>query len=124
MAKLSSLEELRSLLSEEERNAVDANRATSAKQGYDGKLQRLTVALDSKRRRGKTVTLITGFQSSPDELEQITQALKKSCGAGGGVLDNAIEIQGDHRAKVVEKLKGMGFMVRGEAGEGGSSARR
>jgi translation initiation factor 1 len=112
MPKLNSLDDLKSLLSSEEAAAVEANRATPGKVGYDGKPQRLDVQLDSKRRRGKTVTLITGFQSTPEELIEITSTLKKQCGAGGQVLDNAIEIQGDHRTKVVEKLKAMGFTLR------------
>jgi translation initiation factor 1 len=109
MPKLNSLDDLKSLLSAEDAAEVEANKVPV---GYDGKPQRLDVQLDSKRRRGKTVTLITGFQSTPEELEEITSALKKQCGAGGQILDNAIEIQGDHRTKVVEKLKAMGFTVR------------
>ncbi len=113
MAKLSSLQDLSALLSETDRASIRPEGDPSpAKTGYDGKAQKLDVRLDSKRRRGKTVTLISGFQSKPDELERIANELKKACGAGGGVLDNAIEIQGDHRARAVEKLKKLGFQVR------------
>jgi translation initiation factor 1 len=112
MAKLTSLEDLRALLPEGDQQSGTNPEKPAAKLGYDGKLQHLTVRLDSKRRRGKTVTLITGFQSTPDELQGIATQLKKQCGAGGQVLDNEIEIQGDHRAKVVAKLTGMGFSVR------------
>lgn len=115
MAKLTSLTDLQSLLSESDRAAMAGEQAQPAarKTGYDGKPQKLDVRLDTKRRRGKTVTLITGFQSSPAELDRIANDLKKSCGAGGTVADNAIEIQGDHRARAVAKLKSLGFEVKG-----------
>ena len=108
MAKLTSLSDLASLLP----NGGTANTAPpQQKTGYSGKPQILKVVLDSKKRRGKTVTIISGFQSNPNELESIAQTLKKTCGTGGQVLDNTIEIQGDHRQKAIDKLKLMGFTV-------------
>ena len=106
MAKLTSLGDLASLLPEGHRPAAES----PVKTGYDGKAQKLKVALDTKR-KGKTVTVISGFQSNPDELDDIAQSLKKSCGAGGRVLDNEIEIQGDHVKKAREKLQSLGFAV-------------
>ena len=115
MAKLTSLTDLQSLLSESDRAAMASEEQArpATKTGYDGRPQKLDVRLDTKRRRGKTVTLITGFQSSPAELQRIADDLKRSCGAGGTVADNAIEIQGDHRARAIAKLKGLGFDVKG-----------
>lgn len=112
MAKLTSLEDLGNLLPNDPGNEKAGAASPAARTGYNGKPQKLEVALDSKRRRGKTVTLVKGFQSRPDELESITGELKRMCGAGGRVLDNEIELQGDHREKVVEKLKKMGFTVK------------
>lgn len=109
MAKLTSLSDLASLLPE----GSDKNTSTpQLKTGYNGKPQVLKVILDSKKRKGKTVTVISGFQSNPNELESIAQNLKKTCGTGGQVLDNTIEIQGDHRQKAIDKLKSMGFSVK------------
>ncbi len=115
MAKLSSLEDLNSLLSDSDRKSIEVEKITPSpvQKGYNGKPQKLDVKLDSKKRRGKTVTVISGFQSNPSELERIAQLLKKSCGAGGTVLDNTIEIQGVHRAKAIEMLLGMGYLVKG-----------
>lgn len=110
MAKLTSLDDLKSLLPED--GWTPAPEPQSVKTGYSGKPQKLDVRLDAKRRRGKTVTVISGFQSKPDELEALAQQLKKACAAGGQVLDNTIEIQGVHRAKVVEILKGLGYVVK------------
>ncbi len=116
MAKLTSLDDLRSLLPGGEASppAGEAGPEPQGKPrtGYNGKELRLDVSLDSRKRRGKTVTLVTGFQSRPGELEEIVQDLKRLCGTGGRAMDNEIELQGDHRAKVVEKLKGMGYVVR------------
>ncbi len=110
MAKLTSLSDLASLLPNDSTDKTTSN--AIVKMGYNGKPQILKVELDSKKRRGKTVTVISGFQSNPKELESISQTLKKTCGAGGQVLDNSIEIQGDHRQKVMDKLKTMGFAVK------------
>lgn len=109
MQKLSSLADLSSLLPDEKKAP---NNAPNTKAGYDGKPQKLKVALDNKGCKGKTVTLITGFQSNPDELNDIARKLKSQCGAGGGVLDNSIEIQGDHVEKVKKTLSAMGFIIK------------
>jgi len=112
MAKLTSLEDLGGLLSDDQKKSLDTGRPEEkTKKGYDGKPQKLKVSLDSKRRRGKVVTLVTGFQATPSELEEIAAMLKRSCGAGGQVLDNAIEIQGDHRRSVVAFLEKKGYRV-------------
>lgn len=60
------------------------------------------VSRTSSGRRGKTVTLVTGLP--PADLRAVAAALKRLCGAGGAVKDGAVEIQGDHRAKVIEHL--------------------
>jgi len=111
MAKLSSLEDLQSLLSAEDLQAAKANLATPKQRGYDGKPQRLSVKAE-RRKAGKIVTVVTGFQARPEELERLLQHLKKRAGAGGNVLDNALELQGDHSAKVAAYLTEQGYVVR------------
>lgn len=88
------------------------SRPQERKTGYDGKPQRISVTADSRRRAGKTVTLASGFQSKPDELERLAGKLKKLCGAGGRVLDNEIEIQGDHTQAVKNFLEKEGYAVK------------
>jgi len=107
MKTLTSLADLAVLLPASEQKTD----APKPKIGYTGKQQVLKIALDSKRRGGKTVTVIAGFQSNPTELESIAQSLKKKCGTGGQVLDNTIEIQDDHRIKVGEALLKMGYLI-------------
>ena len=55
-------------------------------------------------RRGKTVTLVTGVPSA--DLTALAGELKRLCGSGGAVKDGVVEIQGDHRAKVIAHLEG------------------
>jgi predicted translation initiation factor SUI1 len=109
LKKLSSLSDLAALLPE---GRPAEPQKIEKKKGYDGKPQQLKVMLETKGRGGKAVTIISGFQSNPRELDEICQAIKKTCGSGGTVRDNLIEIQGDHRSKIVSKLQNLGYIAR------------
>ena len=47
--------------------------------------QTIRVAIDRKRRAGKSVTVASGFEQSADALAKLATALKKRCGSGGTV---------------------------------------
>ena len=74
--------------------------------------QNLRLQANRAGRRGKTVTVITGFQAKPETLTALLKQLKTQCGTGGTVKDLEIEIQGDHRQKLVQILSGMGYKVK------------
>ncbi|MBK9942113.1 MAG: translation initiation factor [Kouleothrix sp.] len=67
---------------------------------------------DSKRRRGKTVTVVAGLQHDPATLEALLKRLKQLCGAGGTLKDGEIEIQGDHRERVAAALAALGYTIK------------
>ena len=74
--------------------------------------QTATIQRDRKRRRGKTVTVISGLQHKPAALKELLTLLKTTCGAGGTLKDGELEIQGDQREKVAAKLRELGYKVK------------
>lgn len=71
--------------------------------------QSLRVQATRKGKGGKTVTVVSGFQSNPETLAQVLKKLKAQCGTGGTVKEDTLEIQGDHRQKLMEVLIQMGY---------------
>ncbi len=71
--------------------------------------QVLRVQIDRKQRRGKEVTLITGFKGTKDDLKDLGKFLKSKCGVGGSVKNGEIIIQGNHKTKIIDLLKGDGY---------------
>jgi translation initiation factor 1 len=74
--------------------------------------QTIRVAIDRKRRAGKSVTVASGFEHSPEALAKLATALKKRCGSGGTVKANEIEIQGEHVETIGAELRKLGYRVR------------
>lgn len=62
-------------------------------------------------RNGKVVTVIRGVPPGAALLE-LAAGLKRLCGAGGTVKDGALEIQGDHRERLVDHLRAKGYTVK------------
>jgi translation initiation factor 1 len=63
-------------------------------------------------RGGKTITAIYGVALGEQPLKELAGALKRLCGTGGTVKDGTIEIQGDHRDKIVAALEQRGYTVK------------
>ena len=74
------------------------------------------VGRETKGRRGKGVTIITGVPLAPPELDELAAELKRKCGCGGTVKDGVIEIQGDHRDTIVDELAKRGWTVKRSGG--------
>ena len=74
------------------------------------------VSRQTKGRKGKGVTLITGVPLAADELKDLAKQLKQRCGSGGTVKNGVIEIQGDHRDTVVAELTKKDWTVKKSGG--------
>lgn len=78
--------------------------------------QNLKIMRDKKGRKGKVVTVISGLTLTLDDLKTLAKTLKTTCGSGGTAKNDddgqSIEIQGDHRDKVAEKLQALGYKVK------------
>ena len=74
------------------------------------------VSRETKGRKGKGVTIITGVPLPTEKLKDLGKKLKKKCGCGGTLKNGKIEIQGEHRDFLVDELKKQGFTVKKSGG--------
>jgi translation initiation factor 1 len=74
------------------------------------------VSRQTKGRKGKGVTVISGVPLVEAELKELGKQLKAKCGAGGTVKDGVIEIQGDHRDLLMDELSKRGWTVKRSGG--------
>ena len=88
----------------------------SEEETFDKKKQNLRVMLDRKQRKGKEVTLVTGFVGKEDDLKEMGRLLKTRCGTGGTVKDGEILLQGDFCSKVLEILQKEGYKAKRAGG--------
>jgi translation initiation factor 1 len=63
-------------------------------------------------RGGKTVTVVRGLPERGPALEARAAELKRLCGAGGTLRDGQLEIQGDHRERIAQRLRNLGYTVK------------
>jgi translation initiation factor 1 len=77
---------------------------------------KVRVGRETSGRSGKGVSVITGLPLAGAELEALATRLKKTCGAGGAVKDGAIEIQGDHRDRLLAELLKLGYQAKRSGG--------
>lgn len=74
------------------------------------------VRLERQGRGGKVVTVVDNLPGHPARIEELAKTLKSRCGAGGTVKGRVVEIQGDHRDRVVEVLVGLGVAAKRAGG--------
>lgn len=70
------------------------------------------VRRETKGRKGKGVVTISGLGLSIKALKDLASKLKKTCGAGGSVVGETIEIQGDKREAIKSALEKQGYKVK------------
>jgi translation initiation factor 1 len=72
----------------------------------------IRVGRETKGRKGAGVTIIRGVPLAGTELAELAAQLKRQCGAGGTVHQGTIEIQGDHRDRVIQVLGRPGWTIK------------
>lgn len=70
------------------------------------------VSRETQGRKGKGVTVVRGLALDAQALARLERELKAACGSGGTVKDGAIEIQGEHRDRIVAQLQSAGMTVK------------
>ncbi len=74
------------------------------------------VSRETAGRGGKAVTVIRGVPLQGEALTALGKRLRTFCGAGGTLKDGVLEVQGDHRDRVVDWLTKEGFQVKRAGG--------
>ena len=64
-------------------------------------------------RGGKTVTVVYDLPRNAAFLKELCADLKRTCGTGGAVAEDTVELQGDHRDRLRALLRQRGFVVKG-----------
>ncbi|RLG61303.1 stress response translation initiation inhibitor YciH [Candidatus Geothermarchaeota archaeon] len=70
--------------------------------------ERIKIRLEI-RKYDKPTTVIEGINGSKKELSEMTKKLKSWCACGGTTKNGKIILQGDHRDKLPQLLKKLGF---------------
>ncbi len=70
------------------------------------------ISRETKGRKGKGVTLVSGVPLAAPELKAYAANLKKLCGSGGAIKNGVIEVQGDHRDRLFAELQKQGWTVK------------
>lgn len=71
--------------------------------------RRVRVRLERQGRGGKVVSVVENLPGHPERIDEIARTLKTRCGAGGTVAGRTVEIQGDHRDRIVATLQELGI---------------
>ena len=72
----------------------------------------ISIRRETRGRKGRGVTLISGFAMNKPELAAMAKTLRNKCATGGTVKKAVIEIQGDKREMILEFLSRQGFKAK------------
>lgn len=74
--------------------------------------QNIRIMATRSGRKGKTVTIITGLQHNKESMAQLLKKLKAQCGSGGTAKEDTLEIQGEHKQKLLDILTKLGYKAK------------
>jgi translation initiation factor 1 len=109
---MNSFDDLDIVFSTDKGRVKPEKKKTAAPKG-DGIVR---VGRETKGRKGKGMTVITGVPLHPEGLKDLAKQLKQKCGTGGTVKGQTIEIQGDHRDLLIAELQSLGYTVKKSGG--------
>ena len=79
---------------------------------FENQSKKLKIYKEKKGKKGKTVTIISGFETQNiSQIVQILKKLKVYCGTGGSLNDKGIQLQGDMQEKVKFFLDTEGYCI-------------
>ena len=90
----------------------NSNAFTRAVPDLPPQQQNIRIQASRAGRKGKTVTIITGLQHNPESMAQLLKKLKAQCGSGGTVKEDTLEIQGEHKQKLLDILTKLGYKAK------------
>ena len=102
--------------------AVEPRRGSKKKKRREKAAPRLPndgvirVFLERKGRKGKSVTVLRGLAGAAPERKVLLKQLKSRLGTGGALKEGVIEIQGDHRDRVINILEKLGHKAKKAGG--------
>jgi len=88
------------------------NDKTSVVNSLPPQQQLIYLHRESKGRAGKAVTLLKGLVLSDDDMSVLAKKIKQVCGTGGTIKNDVIEIQSEHREKIADALRKLGYKVK------------
>ncbi len=74
--------------------------------------QGIRIRRESKGRGGKTVSIVDGLPLPEKELKVLLKKLKAQLGTGGALKNGVLEIQGEHRDKLLQLLEKEGYQAK------------
>jgi translation initiation factor 1 len=86
--------------------------ASSSQSALAPQQQTVYLHRESSGRGGKAVSLVKNLVLSENDLKALAKKLKQDCGTGGTIKDGIIEIQGEHREKIADVLRKLGYKVK------------
>lgn len=74
--------------------------------------QGIRIRRESKGRGGKTVSIVDGLPLGESAMKALLKKLKAQLGTGGALKNGVLEIQGEHRDKLMQLLEKEGYQAK------------